>query len=109
MSNQLCVRTMVRDDLPAIVPVLDGTGLFPADLLADMAEPFLRETQPHLWLVGAIDGDVQGFAYCEPERATDGTFNLLAIAVNPAMHGSGIGSALIDALEHRLRERDAPC
>lgn len=107
MSNQNFVRTMVRDDLPALVPVLDDTGLFPADLLAEMAEPFLSGALPHHWLVAAHDNRIGGFAYCEPERATNGTFNLLAIAVDPAMQGCGLGSALIAALEQQLRAEGA--
>lgn len=107
MTYPIDVRALVRDDLPALVPVLEGTGLFPAEMLADMAEPFLTASQPHLWLVAEHDNRVSGFAYCEPERATDGTFNLLAIAVDPGVQGIGIGSALIAALEQQLRAQGA--
>lgn len=103
MSNQISVRMMVRDDLPAIASVVDQTGLFPSDFLGAMADPFLTGAQPHHWLVAVLDNRVCGFAYCEPERATDGTFNLLAIAVEPDLQGSGIGSALINMLEQQLR------
>lgn len=103
MFDKIDVRAMVRDDLSSLVPVLDGTGLFPAHLLADMAEPFLNGSAPHVWLVASLAGRVQGFAYCEPERATDGTFNLLAIAVAPEHQGKGLGSALVATLEARLR------
>lgn len=107
MTNPINVRALVRDDLPAITHVLEGTGLFPADMLAEMAEPFLNGLQPHHWLVAVRDNCVYGFAYCEPERATDGTFNLLAIAVDPAVQGAGLGSALIAALEQQLRVQGA--
>lgn len=107
MINEICVRMMVRDDLSALVPIVDDTGLFPADLLADMAEPFLSGALPHHWLVVVHDHRVGGFAYCEPERATNGTFNLLAIAVDPAIQDGGLGSALIAALERQLRAQGA--
>lgn len=107
MTDQIDVRPMVRDDLPAIAPILDATGLFPAEMLADMAAPFLAGDAPHIWLTASIDGRRCGFSYCEPERATDGTFNLLAIAVMPEDHGKGIGSMLVAALEARLRAQAA--
>lgn len=103
MTDLIDVRTMVREDLPFIAPVLDATGLFPAEMLAEMAAPFLEGTELHLWLVAVMQGRCCGFAYCEPERATDGTFNLLAIAVSPENQGKGAGGALIAAIEARLR------
>lgn len=102
LTNDIHVRAMVRADLPAIAQVLDETGLFPADMLADMAEPGLSGGAPHHWLVAEQAGEVIGFGYCEPERLTDGTFNLLAIAVRPNRQGQGAGSTIIAALEARL-------
>lgn len=95
---------MAREDLPRIVPILDATGLFPAELLPDMAEPYLSGTQPHIWLVADTGTVLHGFAYCEPERITDGTYNLLAIAVNPGRQGAGVGRALVAAVEQAVRD-----
>ena len=74
--------------------MLEGTQLFPPQMLAEMAEPYLSQLLPHHWLVASIDGQVVGFAYAEPERMTEGTFNLLAIAVEPSLQGRGIGKNL---------------
>lgn len=95
---------MAREDLPRIVPILDATGLFPAELLPDMAEPYLSGTQPHIWLVADTGTELHGFAYCEPERITDGTYNLLAIALNPGRQGAGVGRSLVAAVEHAVRD-----
>lgn len=101
MTN-IAIRDLVRADLSRIVPILDATDLFPSDMLPAMAEPWLSGAAPHHWLV-AVDGDaVLGFAYAEPERMTDGTVNLLAIAVDPARQNRGVGSALIAELSARL-------
>jgi ribosomal protein S18 acetylase RimI-like enzyme len=90
---------MTRNDLPGVSSILDGTGLFPTEMLADMAEPYLSEAEPHIWLVALSSTDVLGFAYCEPERMTDGTYNLLAIAVDPTRQNGGIGQRLVAAVE----------
>ena len=97
------IRDLVRDDLASVREVLDGTGLFPSDMLEPMAEPYLSRDAPHHWLVARSGEGALGFAYVEPERMTDGTFNLLAIAVRPELQGHGIGKALVQAVESKLR------
>lgn len=104
MADDLHIRPLQRADLPALSLILDGTGLFPPEMLPDMAEPFLSGSADHLWLV-VCDGEaVLGFAYVEPERITDNTYNLLAIAVSPARQNGGVGKALVGAVERRLAE-----
>lgn len=102
MANDLTARELTRADLPAVAAVLDESGLFPSALLPGMVEPNLDGSSADLWLV-ICDGErLLGFAFCEPERLTDQTYNLLAIAVLPAAQGRGVGRALVRALEHRL-------
>lgn len=103
MTDIPTIRALGRGDLAALAPILDATGLFPAEMLADMAEPYLSGAAPHHWLVAEAKGLIAGFAYCEPERMTDGTFNLLAMAVAPALQSQGLGRAIVAALEKRLR------
>ena len=100
--STIAIRDLVRADLPLVAPILDATGLFPSDMLADMAEPWLAGEAPHHWLVAAAGETVLGFAYAEPERMTEGTVNLLAIAVDPARQNGGVGTALVAALASRL-------
>lgn len=69
-----------------------------------MAEPYLSGEAPDHWLVACEGETVLGFAYTEPERMTDGTFNLLAIAVDRAIQRSGVGRAIVSSLEDRLRQ-----
>ncbi len=95
MTHDLSVRAMGRDDLDGVRHVLDTTGLFAATMLDEMAEPFLSGAAPHVWLVATSENAVIGFAYCEPERMTDGTSNLLAIAVAAERQRGGVGEALV--------------
>jgi GNAT superfamily N-acetyltransferase len=98
LKNQITTRAMSRNDLNAVSSILDKTELFPSEMLPEMAEPYLDRTEPHIWLV-ALDGEtVIGFAYCEPKRMTDGTYNLLAIAVYPNRQSGGIGQHLVAAV-----------
>jgi ribosomal protein S18 acetylase RimI-like enzyme len=98
-------RPVVRDDLPALKIVIDGSGLFSSELLEGMISGFLAgDAGDGFWLT-ADDGGPQAIAYCEPERMTQGTWNLLLIAVNPGRRSQGIGAALVDHVEATLAER----
>lgn len=103
MALNLHTRALSRDDLSAVSTILDGTGLFPSELLPGMAESYLSGSN-QLWLVICEGETVVGFAYAEPERMTDNTHNLLAIAVSPDRQNVGIGKALVGAVERQLAE-----
>ena len=49
-------------------------------------------------------GKVIGFGYCVPEQLTEGTFNLLAIAVQKNLQGNGLGKQMIHYLENYLND-----
>ena len=100
------IRPTKHDDLPALTDVLDGTDLFPSDMLPDMIGGFLEggDTED-LWLICEEEGRAIGFCYAAPEQLTDGAWNMLAIAVLPSKQGSGAGGALVTALESFLRKR----
>lgn len=107
MTHDLIIRALQRDDLADVRHVLDTSGLFPSEMLADMAEPFLTGVSPSSWLVAIGEGRALAFAYCASERMTDGTHNLLAIAVASDHQRSGVGGALLRQLESSLRRTDA--
>jgi GNAT superfamily N-acetyltransferase len=107
LPKSIPIRDLDRADIPYARAVLEGTGLFPPDMFKPMAEPYLTGQAPHHWLVAYEGEQFAGFVYAEPERMTDGTFNLLAMAVDPALQGRGIGTALVAALEARLRGLEA--
>jgi GNAT superfamily N-acetyltransferase len=95
---------MSRNDLNAVSSILDDTGLFPSEMLAELAEPYLSQAEPHIWFTACEGHDVLGFAYCEPERMTDGTYNLLAIAVDPDRQGGGIGQLIVGSVEKAVHD-----
>lgn len=100
------IRPITSDDIPALNDVLEATELFPPELLPDMVSDFLSNAEStDIWLTCEVDGKPVSLAYAIPEPITDGTWNLLAIAVLPAKQGSGVGRAMVRHLETDLRAR----
>ncbi len=100
------IRQSKTEDIPALIDVLDATGLFPSNLLPDMVQGFLSgEPRADIWLTCEAKGEAIGFCYAVPEDMTEGTWNMLAIAVHPDKQGEGAGAALVRALEQDLRDR----
>ena len=102
MSNDT-IRPLRRDDLSAARTLIAAVDLFPPEMLPEMAAPFL-EGADELWLV--VEGGA-GLAYAAPERLTDGTWNLLLLAVDPARQGQGLGRRLVLAVEAALGKKGA--
>lgn len=98
------IRSANSKDIAALTGVLDGTELFPSEMLPEMIAGFLSDADnADIWLTCEADGDVIGFCYAVPEPMTEGTWNMLAIAVLPSRQGSGAGGALVKHLEDSLR------
>ena len=94
------VRIVGRQDLGALKMVVDATELFASHLLDDMLEAFLAGEQPdECWLTVDEGAGPLAVAYCAPERMTDGTSNLLLIAVHPDHQGRRVGQALMREVE----------
>ncbi|TBN49066.1 GNAT family N-acetyltransferase [Paracoccus sediminis] len=84
-----------------------GIELFPADMLPEMIAPFLDGASSELWLGCVSNGIASGFCYARAEEMTEGTWNMLALGVAADLHGQGLGSALVAALEDRLQAQGA--
>ena len=99
------IRPTKHDDIAALQEVLDGTELFPSEILPDMVSGFLSEDEnPDIWLTCEANGKAVGFCYAVPEELAEGAWNMLAIAVLPAQQGSGYGGAIAKHLEAELKE-----
>lgn len=99
------IRSATATDQPAIRRVLTTIELFPPEILADQMHDYLSNPETeHCWLVHLTGAEVTGFCYAVPEELTDGTYNLLAIGVDAAKQGQGIGKALMRRAERTLRE-----
>lgn len=107
MIDPAAIRLLRPEDLSALRAVIDATALFPGEMLDDMAAPWLAgEDVEARWLT-YDPGRPAAVAYHVPERMTDGTYNLLLIAVHPELHGQGVGAALMRRVESDLAARGA--
>jgi ribosomal protein S18 acetylase RimI-like enzyme len=91
--------------------ILRATGAFreeevnvALELVDDATAPEQSGDYAGLAALGT-DGRVAGYACYGPTPGTDGTYDLYWIATDPALHGSGYGRALLDAVEGAVRAR----
>jgi ribosomal protein S18 acetylase RimI-like enzyme len=105
-STHNTIRPVTRDDVSALKRVIDGTGLFPSEMLDDMLAGYFDGdgASEEFWLT-YDDGEPVAVAYCAPERLTSGTWNLYLIAVSPDRQGRGVGAALMRHVEELLAAR----
>ena len=103
--TDISIKPTASADIPALKAIVDQTELFPSAMLPEMLSPFLGGEAKAIWLTARRSGTPVGFCYAVPEHLTNGTWNMLALAVLPAHHGDGIGSALVNRLEYNLRTR----
>lgn len=108
MVKNLEIRKPIKADIDRIKVVVSETDLFPTEMLDEMMRPFFENNESgHIWLIAQSENEIVAFAYCEPERMTEGTFNLLAIGVRKSLQGKGIGKKLTKELEVHLQQRQA--
>jgi ribosomal protein S18 acetylase RimI-like enzyme len=91
-----------------VAAILASAGDFRDDEI-DVALELFDESflSPDYELVGVFDGEgeLAGFACYGPTPSCDRTFDLYWIVVHREAQGSGAGTALLDEVESRLRER----
>jgi len=104
------IRSATPADTEQLKQLALDNGMFTADeigIFDEMLDGFFDGTmEGHQWLVAtlvAAPDQVAAGAYFAPEPFSDRMWNLYFIATAPDQHGTGAGSALIDAVEQQLR------
>lgn len=103
--KDIAIKPTTSDEIPPLKTVVNETELFPGDMLPEMLSPFLGGDGEAVWLTAHLDDKAVGLCYAVPEALTNGTWNMLALAVLPAHRGDGVGGALVKSLEDDLRSQ----
>ncbi|MEO0439459.1 MAG: GNAT family N-acetyltransferase [Pseudomonadota bacterium] len=102
MNNHSDIRPAVAGDIPALKRIIEATEMFPPNMLEPMMAGFLQGTADReYWKVHGLSRP-DAVAFYRPEEMTDGTWNLLLLAVDPASHGQGIGVEMLEHVEQHL-------
>lgn len=99
------IRSAEKQDINHIKRIAEETELFPSEMLDEMISGYFDSSKADIWFVYVDAGEAISFGFCEPERMTEGTWNLLAIGVDPKHQGTGIGAEMMAYLEKQLRDR----
>lgn len=101
------IRKVNKEDLKGLKEVLDSSELFPSEYLDDMiADYFNNPDTEEIWFTGLENNSIIALGYCVPEKLTDATYNLLAIAVRKELQGKGIGRLMMTFIEKLLKENN---
>jgi ribosomal protein S18 acetylase RimI-like enzyme len=99
------LRHLSAADRGRIEEITRAVGVFRADEVPVALEVFdgaVTGSPDYLALGAELEGALVGWICWGPTPCTLGTFDLYWMAVDPALHGAGIGTALIDEMERRL-------
>ncbi len=105
----MTIRPAEPADIPAIKTIAIDTEMFDADgatFVDDVVTGVLDGTlhDHHFMVYEARDRTVIGAAYFAPEPFSDRMWNLYFIGVHPSNQGNRVGGALLDHVEHHLRQ-----
>jgi ribosomal protein S18 acetylase RimI-like enzyme len=105
------IRPVTPDDTDALLVLANSLELFSSNELEELRQMLMdsmgkdSDTTP-FWITDD-DDELVGLAYCEPERMTEGTWNLQLIAVHPTHQKQGRGKKLLRFVEQVLADRGA--
>lgn len=99
------LRSVRASDRDAVERVTRSSGLFREDEIPVAVEVFdaaAAGDPSYTALAAEADGRVVGWICWGPTPCTLGTWDLYWMAVDPSLQGTGVGTALIREMEHRL-------
>ena len=100
------IRPITPSDSEALIAMVIATGMFPEDEAETLEKMFAdyfggKREEGHGCVVDDENG-LRGVAYYAPEMMTDGTWNLLMLAVRPDCQRQGVGVNLLRFVENAL-------
>ncbi len=103
------VRPFVIEDRAPILDILHRTGMFTSEEIEVARELidawiYRPEQKDYILYAAEAEGKVWGYVCYGPTPATEGTFDLYWIAVDPLQQRSGIGKQLLLFTEELIRK-----
>ncbi|MFV0423851.1 GNAT family N-acetyltransferase [Oleidesulfovibrio sp.] len=101
-------RKVLPSDAATVRAIVKATGFFTTEE-ADVAEELVTEHLQHgaasgyLFVFAQMETTVTGYACYGPTPATEGTYDLYWIAVNPHCQHIGLGAALLNEVTGDVR------
>lgn len=89
MNKNIQIRELRKSVLPQVKHIIDENQMLPCEYLDEMVTEYFDESSQELWLV-AEHKVVRRCLLLIAERMTQGTWNLLLIAVAKSEQGQGI-------------------
>jgi ribosomal protein S18 acetylase RimI-like enzyme len=99
------LRTLRAADRARLEEITRAVGIFrenETEVALEVFDAAVSGSPDYAALAAEVDGRFAGWICWGPTPCTVGTFDLYWMAVDPALHGSGIGSALLQEMEQRL-------
>jgi ribosomal protein S18 acetylase RimI-like enzyme len=106
------IRKLIKDDKEKIKQILIDTEHFNDDevnIAIELIDEYLDDEKQEDYIIQvyrADDNTAAGYICYGKRPLTDMTYDLYWIAVDPNIHGKGIGSALVRFMEEDLKSRD---
>lgn len=106
----LSTNVFREEEMDVAIELFDS--VFGAPMTVEGAVPAMQHNAPassDYFFLGAFTPEekLAGFACYGPTPGTDRTYDLYWIAVDPAMHGAGCGTILLNEVERRLKGQNA--
>jgi len=105
-AGRVTLRPLDPADRVRVEAMTRAVGLFRDDEIPVAVEVFeaaAARTDTYEGLAALREGVVAGWICWGPTPCTLGTYDLYWIVVDPAHHGQGIGTVLVDEMERQLR------
>ena len=106
--SQITTRKLIPTDRARVEAITRAVGLFREEEIPVAVEVFeatAAANDTYEGLAALRDGQLVGWISWGPTPGTLGTFDLYWIVIDPACHGQGIGTVLVEEMERLISGR----
>ena len=97
------IRPTKESDFDDLIAIATASGLFEPDQVEMLAGMLRSPSENDVWFTDEAESVPVGVAHLAPEKMTNGTWNLLFIAVHPDHQRQGRGKSILKHVQQWLR------